>query len=290
MGLYQQVERLEQAKGLDAFAEKAQESLRPYLDRRPVKDLLSGTWLGHPLHPLLVTVPIGSWVSAALLDLGGRGVQRAADRLIGFGALAALPTAAAGLSDWLDTVGAERRVGLVHAAGNDVALGLMVASWFARRRGRRGRGVLLSLLADGIVGVTGYLGGHLAYNQGVGVDTTAFQAGPQEWTAVAAEDELRENVPVAVSADDVTVLLVRRSGRVEALNDRCTHRGGPLHEGTLEGDCIVCPWHGSAFRLDDGTVARGPATQPEPSFEVRVVAGRVEVRRSELKGLRVNTV
>lgn len=290
MILYDLVERLEHAEALDAPAAALQELISKLIKPGTFKDLLSGTWLGHPVHPLLVTVPIGSWVGAAVLDTGGAPMRKAADRMIGLGVLAALPTALAGASDWLDTVGAERRVGFVHANGNYAALALMSMSWVARRRGRRGAGVALSLLANGMVGVTGYLGGHLSYAQGVGVDTTAFDSGPQDWTPVAAEVDLREDEPVAVRAGDIALLLVQRLGRVHAMADRCTHRGGPLHEGQLEDGCIVCPWHGSTFRLSDGDIVRGPAVQPQPAYETRVLDGKVEVRRAEPKALRRDSV
>jgi nitrite reductase/ring-hydroxylating ferredoxin subunit len=146
--------------------------------------------------------------------------------------------------------------------------------------------VALALTADAVVAATGYLGGHLSYSQGVGVDTTVFEHGPRDWTAVADEPDVPESEPIAVEVDGMTLLLVRRHGRLLALADRCTHRGGPLHEGDLEGDCITCPWHRSVFRLEDGHIVRGPATQPQPAYEVRAREGRIEVRRAEVKGLR----
>jgi len=286
------VETVERATVLDKVADALSPVAAKLAPTGPVKDALSGTWLGHPLHPVLVTVPIGSWVGATYLDLfGGKGGRAAAKRLIGFGNLTAVPTALAGLSDWLDTVGAERRVGLAHATLNYGALGLYTASWLARRQDRRGRAVLLALAGATTVGVSGWLGGHLAYAQGVGVDTTAFQAGPKDWVDVADEAAVGEDRPTVADAAGVPVLLVRRGSRLLALADRCTHRGAPLHEGTLVGDCIQCPWHASRFRLDNGEVERGPATRPEPVYETRVVGGRVQVRRSsEPRGLRSNTV
>lgn len=279
---------LERAEALDGAADRVQRAVQPLLSPGPVKDVLSGTWLGHPVHPLLIVLPIGTWVSAALLDLlGGRAGRAAADRLVAAGVVSTLPAAATGLSDWLDTQDAERRVGLVHATGNTVALGLQLASLRARRRGRRGTGVALSLAANALVGITGYLGGHLSYSQGVGVDTTAFRTGPEEWTAVADAADLLPGRPTAVPAGAATILLVRtEAGEVSALDDRCTHRGGPLHEGTVEGDCVQCPWHGSVFRLDDGSVQAGPASVPQPAYETRVVDGRVEVRRTEPRSQR----
>jgi nitrite reductase/ring-hydroxylating ferredoxin subunit len=130
----------------------------------------------------------------------------------------------------------------------------------------------------------------MAYALGVGVDTTAFQGAPEEWTDVAAESEVT-TAPKVVSAGGVPVLLMRSGTSITAMYDRCTHRGGPLHEGSVEDGCITCPWHGSQFRLADGAVAKGPATRPQPTFEVRVSDGRVQVRRAEEpRSLRLNPV
>ncbi len=285
------VDRIEKAEVLDPFADKLAPLIATIAPPGPVKDALSGSWLGHPVHPVLVSVPIGSWLAASWLDLtGGADGRRAATRLVGLGNLAALPTALTGASDWVDTAGAERRIGLVHALLNYGTLGIYALSWRARRRGRHGRGALLSLVGAGVVGASGFLGGHLAYAQGVGVDTTAFQHGPSEWTDVAADAEVTDGAPVLADAAGVPVVLVRQAGVLHALADRCTHRGGPLHEGDVVDGCLTCPWHGSAFALD-GSVVRGPATRPQPAYEVRVVTDRVEVRRAgELRGLRQNPV
>lgn len=280
MSLYELTERFERANGLDEVAKTGQGWLRPVLKPGPVRDLLSGTWLGHRLHPVLTTVPIGSWVGVSVLDLaGGPEARPGADRLLEFGILATLPTAATGANDWMDLLGGERRVGLVHAGVNYAGLAVMIASWAARRRGHRASGLVLALAGNALVGISSYLGGHLSFGRGVGVDTTVFDAGPQDWTAVAAEADLREGEPIAVEADGARLMLVRQSGRLFALADRCTHLGGPLHEGELSDGCVTCPWHGSIFRLSDGRIQRGPASSPQPVYDLRVVAGTVEVRR-----------
>ncbi len=283
---------IENAAVLDKPAEVVAEAVGKVLQPGKLKDALSGTPLGHPAHPALIAIPIGSWVGASWLDLvGGRGSRDAARKLVFLGIISAVPTALTGASDWSDTSGAERRVGLVHGLANSAGLGLYVASWRARRQGRQLKGAGLALVGAGVVGFSGWLGGHLAYALGVGVDTTAFLGAPTEWTDVAAEADLVEGSPVAATVGIVPLVLVRSQGEIYALNDRCTHRGGPLHEGTLVDDCIECPWHGSRFRLADGSVAQGPATQPEPAFEVRVTAGRVLVRRtSDERAARSNPV
>lgn len=283
------VEVVEGAAFLDPVASAVGKVIAKVAPTGPVKDVLSGTWLGHPVHPMLVTVPIGSWVAASWLDLvGGREGRRAATHLVGFGNLAALPTALTGASDWVDTEGAEKRVGLVHATLNYASIAIYVASWRARRQGRQGRGAALALLGATTVSASGWLGGHLAYATGVGVDTTAFSQLPQDWTDCADDAEVIEGRPSVGDAGGVPVLLVREQGRLRALADRCTHRGGPLHEGKLDAGCIVCPWHDSRFSLADGSVEQGPATRPQPAFETRVVEGRVQVRRADARALRTN--
>jgi nitrite reductase/ring-hydroxylating ferredoxin subunit/uncharacterized membrane protein len=259
---------------LDAFAR----AIRP----GRLRDALSGTFLGHTLHPLLTDLPIGAWTSSAILDLtGGQRARPAAQRLIGAGILAALPTAATGAVEWTDSANtrtATRRIGLVHAISNVTALTLYSASYAARRRGRSGRG--LALAGAGALAVGGHLGGHLAYVHGEGVAVTTFERGPREWTATIAADELVEGGMTRVDVSGTDILLVRQGGELHALSDRCNHRGGPLHQGVLDDGCVTCPWHGSRFALADGDVRRGPASSPQPSYETRVRDGRIELRQA----------
>lgn len=284
MRLSRLVERLEAAEALDTVADPLQRSLARALPPGQWKDLLSGTWLGHPVHPMLIAGPIGTWTSATLLDLlGGRRSRRAAQRLVGIGVLSALPTALTGASDWADTVGPAKRVGLVHAVCNYAALAVFFSSWRARRRGHHFRGVLLSFTGDGLISVSGYLGGHLSYRRGVGVDPNAFVVGPSEWTAAGDESALTAGGGRAVvEVDGAKVLVVRdgADGRLSAISSVCSHRGGPLEEGEIADGCVTCPWHGSQFRLEDGSIVRGPATVPQDRYDVRVVAGKLQLRRA----------
>lgn len=174
------VTRIEGTKALDAAADPIQGAARSALRSDRVRAVLAGEPLGHRLHPALVTVPIGSWLSASVLDLTA-GNRAAARRLIGFGCLAALPTAAAGARDWLDTTGGDRRTGLVHALLNDVALTLYFRSWRARRHGHGVQGVLLSLVGSCVLAAAGWLGGHLAYSRGVGVEVEVPEATTSPW-------------------------------------------------------------------------------------------------------------
>lgn len=277
--LHELAESVGRIEGLDPLADRLASAVRGALPPGAVKNALSGTWIGHAFHPLMTDVPIGSWTSAMVLDLvGGRESRKGADRLVALGLLSSLPTVASGLSDWGDTGGSVRRIGLVHALANGAALALYGGSYAARRTGRRRMGVLLGLAGGGALGAGGFLGGHLSYARGVGVDNTVFEDGPDEWTATVLAGELEDGQPKKVSAGGIDVLLVRRGERVLALSNACTHRGAPLSDGELDGDCVTCPWHGSQFDLEDGSVLRGPATGPQPVWETRVAQGRVEVR------------
>ena len=165
-------ERIKEIQQLDGAGEALKSLVDRYVPpRSELKDLLSGTWLGHPLHPVLTDVVLGAWTSSFLLDLlPGRRTRKASDRLVDIGILAAAPTALAGLSDWADVWGRPRRVGLVHAGANTVALYLYVSSSLARKRGRRLRGWWLSMTGFGVITTSAYLGGHLSLGKGIGVD------------------------------------------------------------------------------------------------------------------------
>lgn len=274
-------DRLEETEAFDPVADAVGSAFGAIVKPGLLKDALSGTWLGHPLHPALTDVPIGAWNSAAMLDLiGGEKARPAADLLVGIGVLAAVPTAITGWSEFADMSGDNRRVGVVHGLGNAAALLLFAGSWAARRRGHRAKGVTLSMLGNGIALMTAYLGGHLSFARGVGVNQTAFEEAPSGWTEALATSDLPEGKPKLGHAGDVDILLYRKGDRIYALSDRCTHRGGPLHEGDVDDEaCTVeCPWHGSVFRLEDGGIESGPATAPQPAFEARIRGDKIEVR------------
>lgn len=277
-------QRIERLDALDLVAEPLQQGVRAAIPTgTALKDLLSGTWLGHPLHPPLTDVVVGAWTSALLLDLlGGDGAERASDLLVAAGVLAAVPTAAAGLSDWAELRGGSRRVGAVHAFGNTTALLLHACSLTARRRGDRSRGVALSALGYSAAAFSAWLGGHLSFARGVGVNQTVFDDPPTEWTPVLEAAELKEGALTQTQTGTLAVLIVQTNDRVYALADRCSHRGCSLHEGELNADgTVTCPCHGSTFRLQDGSIVKGPATAPQPTLDVRKHDGTIEVRRAD---------
>ncbi len=277
------VSAIESAEVLDPVAQKLGQTVRGVLSGGPVKDALSGTWLGHAVHPMLTDVVIGCFTTASLLDLLVPGDDgRGAERMIAVGLAAYLPTAVAGANDWADSEAVDdavRRVGLVHSASNAVGAVLYTASLRARRRGARGRGAVLALAGMTVMTAGGYLGGHMSLNRGVGPNQTVFDPGSTDWIPAADASQLPEGRPTRVVVDETPVLLLRDGDLIFAIHDRCSHRGCSLSEGSLEGHEVVCGCHGSRFDLRNGAVLGGPATSAQPAFQVRVQDGRVEVRR-----------
>jgi nitrite reductase/ring-hydroxylating ferredoxin subunit/uncharacterized membrane protein len=248
-----------------------------------VANFLHGTWLGHPLHSVLTDVPIGSWTAALVLDAldeisGREEFGRAADTAVTVGLVGAVGSAVTGLTDWRHTDGKARRVGMMHAMLNTSAALLYTTSLVLRRRDERRAGRGFALLGYAISSAAAYLGGHLVYEQMIGVDHTADKRPPSQFVPVLAESELGENMPRRVEADGMPVLLVRRGSRIYAMAETCSHMGGPLAEGRLEDDCVRCPWHSSLFALEDGRVIEGPSVHPQPDLETRIRGGQIEVR------------
>jgi len=270
----------------DGLAEAVQPAVKATLNAigTPAKDALHGKWLGHPLHPALIAMPIGAWSLAFVCDvveLVNRERSTTADNAITFGVATALVSAVAGLADWSETDGRAKKLGVVHGTMNVVATALYISSLATRKRSRS-KGIALSLAAFGIANASAYLGGHLSFGEQIGVRHTdpPSEDQPENFVDVLAENELVENKLVRVVAGDVAILLVRTAGKIHAIAETCTHLGGPLAEGKLEGTSVRCPWHGSRFCLEDGSALEGPTTFPVRTFDIRVQNGRVEVRAS----------
>jgi uncharacterized membrane protein len=166
MGLHEILRRTESVTAVDEPAGALARTIAKILPKKAA-ELLRGSWLGHPVHPLLVTLPIGAWTSSAVLDCLGR--RTAARQLIGIG-LAAVPvTVLAGAADYPDLTTAQRRTGVAHAAANSVATAFLLASYVCRTRGKHQAGIALSAVGLATLSIGGALGGHLAYAQGGGV-------------------------------------------------------------------------------------------------------------------------
>ncbi len=244
-------------KWLDRLAEPVQQLIRATLDGQPAE-------IKNALHGELIR---------------GRKKNDAAEFAIGLGLAGAVAAAIAGLADWSQVDGRAKRIGAAHGAMNLGATALYALALVARKRSRT-QGIGVSMLAYAIALSAAYLGGHLVYGEQVGVDhtATADQGEPKKFVAVLPEKDLRKGKPRLVMADGVAVVLVKQDETIYALANTCTHLGGPLAEGKLEGNTIRCPWHGSRFCLEDGRVVESPATFPERVFDVRIRGGQIEIR------------
>lgn len=273
---------------LDRIADGLQPAVGGFFDglgpaRRRIKNFLHGTWLGHPLHPVLTDIPIGAWTATLLLDAldGGRdrrGLRRAADASLALGLAGAVGSALTGLTDWAETDARPRRIGVAHALLNSGATLLFAASLLSRGRRGRSTGRRLALAGYALAVTAGYLGGELVSHEQIGVDHSSGRELPEKFTAVLPDDELAQRELKRVLFKDTPLLLVRLGDRIHALAETCAHLGGPLSEGKLEGDCVVCPWHASTFELESGAVVAGPSAFPQPCLETRVRGGKIEVR------------
>ena len=282
------IKTVERQEVLDQLSDKIQPLVSNAFEStgpagREVKNFLHGTWLGHPLHPALTDVPLGAWTAALTLDAmetisGRKELGAGADAAIAVGLVGAAGAAVTGLTDWSETNGRARKVGLLHGLLNLGATALYATSLVLRRKDMRGAGRGFAMLGYAVSSTAAYLGGHLVFSEQIGVNHAAAQELPKEFVPVLADAEFRESEMKRVDAGGVPVLLVRRAGEVCALANTCSHLGGPLSEGKLEGDVVQCPWHGSRFNVRDGSVVDGPATFPQPCFEARVREGQIEVR------------
>jgi nitrite reductase/ring-hydroxylating ferredoxin subunit/uncharacterized membrane protein len=238
---------------------------------RPVKDLLNGTWLGHPLHALLTDVPIGALTLALVLDFFGQ--QTGADIAIAVGVLSMVAAAVAGLADYADTDGLARVRATLHATIMVVALVVYAAS-LAIRAGSpvdRTVPVLLSWIGFAILSAGAFVGGDVVFALGNMVNRHAWRGGGAKWVALEPDggDEIPEGQLVRAKLGINTLVLVRQGETVLALHDQCAHAGGPLSGGKIVDGMVQCPWHGSRFRLTDGRQQRGPALYDQPAYEVR---------------------
>jgi len=267
------ISRFEQESRLDGAVSVGQRVAR-LIPRGKLRDVLHGVWLGHPVHPILVQVPVGAWLSASFLDFTGD--EKAARRLTAAGIGAAVPAALAGAADWSEQHEQQMRVGVIHAAGNVAALGLYTAS-LAQHGPRAGR--LLRLAGLAAVSVSGLLGGHISFHLAGGANHAEEVPHLVEpgWQHLMLASELSEGKPVRQMLGEVPVVAIRSGGTVHVLADRCSHMSGALSDGEFADGCVTCPWHGSVFRIADGSVARGPATAPQPAFEVREAGGAIQV-------------
>lgn len=251
-----------------------------------IKDALNGVWLGHTLHPVFVTVPLGAWTATMLLDLAwlsdqSEGTARSADATMWLGLAGAGASAITGATNWVDTDGPEQRTGMLHALLNSGITVLNIGSALLRQGGLRRTAITLSTTAYLVSLYSAYLGGELSYSSGVGVNHVAWEGGSDDFVPVMDEKDLEAGKLTRVDVAGIPAVLLKDGGSIYAIAATCSHLGGPLDEGRYEDGIAYCPWHGSGFRMCDGSVANSPAVYAQPTFEIRTRQGKIELRRLE---------
>ena len=255
---------------------------------RALKNLMHGTIpLGHPLHPAVTDVPIGAFVAGVVADYVAHFTTRlpteAGDLCLAVGLAAAVLAAVTGLTDHHETYGHERDLATAHGLVMVVAVVVDAVSlalrWWAGDSSHA-LAVVLSTAGLALVLGGGYLGGHLVFGIGTMVNRNAFTEGSHEFVEVGPAADFPEGALRRVDAGGMPALVVRRGGRIWAIGAVCSHAGGPLDEGTLDGTRVTCPWHGSVFCIMNGRVQGGPATFAQPAFDVREEDGRVLLKLS----------
>ena len=256
---------------------------------RRLKSLLHGTLLlGHPLHPALTDVPLGAWMAGVVLDYAAHFTPRvpeaAGDAALATGLAVALAALATGYTDFHETYGHERRLALTHGLAMSAVVFLEAISlalrWWAGA-GAHPAAVAMSTAAFALAGAGMFAGGHLTFGLGTMVNRNAFAEGPEDFADVGPASRFPPGALVRVEAGGLPIVVARTDQGLHALGAVCSHAGGPLDEGTLEGDVLTCPWHGSQFCIRDGRVLNGPATFAQPLVDVRERDGNVEVKLAE---------
>jgi nitrite reductase/ring-hydroxylating ferredoxin subunit len=250
-----------------------------------LQDFLNGSWLGHSVHPVVTDVVVGGATAALLLQVliwfGVADLEVALIWLLGLTWLSGMSAIVTGLTDFKDTAtGDERNVVGLHGEINIVATLLFIAAFVAAVAGMSGAAAWLLVAGYLVLSMGAFIGGHVVFKYGYMVNYNAFARGKRarEFIALLPVAELPEGTPTRAALGATGLVLVRRGDVVFALKETCPHAGGPLAEGHLDGDTIICPWHGSALRLSDGAVRHGPATSRQVAYRARISGEQVEVQ------------
>jgi nitrite reductase/ring-hydroxylating ferredoxin subunit/uncharacterized membrane protein len=269
-----------------------------------LKDLLQGRPFRHPLHPALVHFPIGLFLLSLLLDLSSRffapsnDLVRASFYAMAFGLAFGTLAAIHGLVDRADIRldHPARRTANIHMLLNLTALGLFGLNLWLRA-GQSGLDraplfpMLFSLIGVGIILVSGYLGGTMVYDNGVGVgrhrrnhdaprrtlDVSIFER-QDGWVPVCDERDVKDGEALRIDWNGTIIAVARLAGEVYAFQEFCTHRYGPLSEGKIQDGAVECPWHRSCFDMRTGKVLEGPAKVDLKAYAATVRAGKIFIR------------
>ncbi len=271
-----------------------------------LKDFLEGKPLRHPIHPMLVHFPIGLLLLSFLIDLASLAfpsvpnLVRDSFYAMLLGLIMALVAAVPGLVDYTDI--RSDHPGKPTATAHMI-LNFMVVVVYGINLGVRSSSLLdprismgpliLSLIGVGLLSASGYLGGRLVYNQGIAVGrhkrhmptprdtihlTTPIPGAEGVFVPIMAAQRLRERETLRVEISAQIMTIVKIDNQLFAFQEFCTHRFGPLSEGSFDGFNVRCPWHNSCFDVRTGKVTHGPAKVDLKIFEVEMREGKVGIR------------
>lgn len=250
---------------------------------RYLQDFLNGSWLGHTAHSVMVDIPMGAFTALVVLDVlallfAVEGLEAASTIVLAVGYLGGIGAVITGLTDHKDADD-DRPFVTLHGLTQIIAMAIFTVSLVMRLGENHGLARWIALVGYLVISFGAFLGGHIVYKLGYMVNRNAHVRGGRAhgFTAVLPVAQLPENTPTRAALGPVRLLLVRRGDVVHAMSERCSHVGGPLSQGSIEDDAIVCPWHQSTFRLKDGTVKHGPAHTRQPVYEARIAGDQVEV-------------
>lgn len=264
-----------------------------------LKELLQGRVFGHPLHPILVHLPIGLFLLSFILDAAAMLTEptspaafvRPSFYAMALAVITALLAAVPGIADYTEIRRDHpaRQTANYHMMLNVAAVAIYLVNLAVRYRDLddprpHWLPLAMSLIGVGILSVSGYLGGTMVYDDGVGVGRHRRRTRlPRETIQIrrgdaVAESEIPEGASCRVSIDELVVAAAKMDGKVYAFQEFCTHRYGPLSEGSFDGTQVRCPWHGSCFDMRSGKVTGGPAEEDIRAFDVVVEAGKVRIR------------
>ncbi len=251
----------------------------------------------HPIHPMLVALPIGLWIGAFVFDLlsvlsGNPLLAAAGFYALIAGCVGAVLAAVPGVIDLFGSVperSSARTRGYIHGSVNTLALLIFIyAAW--RQGGPSSLPDNITIVAEflGIIaiGYSGWLGGTLVYRNQIGVEHLYANAGKRKERTVDGFDrpvcnqgELGDGQAMLIHIGEERIAVARCADGILAFSDICTHKGASLSDGAVVGCAVQCPWHGSQFDIRTGRVIAGPAEEHLKTYRIEIRGGEVYVQR-----------
>ncbi|MGN6400566.1 MAG: DUF2231 domain-containing protein [Flavisolibacter sp.] len=248
----------------------------------------------HPIHPILVSLPIAFFIGAFVFDLlslitGNHSFWQTGYYSAIAGIIGAILAAVPGAIDYFFTVppkSSAKKRATKHALINVVNLVLFIVIVFYRQKENANTSVVIIAEAIGVIllSIAGWMGGTLVHRNQIGIDHRYAEAGKwkeayfdtnDQKIQVADAKELKLNAMKLVHVNKQRIVIGRTEKGYVAFSDHCTHRGGSLTDGTLICGTVQCPWHGSQFDVESGAVKAGPAKEKIITYRLEEKEGKI---------------